>query len=189
MLIGDNIEILGIIPLGRSFDLLGRNELRPYNHLKGCRLLLEITTMTETTDILIIGGGVMGASIAYHLAKQGGRRILLLERQALCNGTTGRSGAIIRQHYSNDYTIRMAKDCLTVFQHFDDLVGGDCGFVTTGMVVMTDEQGAEVLRANVKMQQELGVDTQLIRPDEISEAVPGYSGAGAALACYEPVAG
>jgi sarcosine oxidase, subunit beta len=145
--------------------------------------------MSETADIVIIGGGIMGVSIAYHLAKQGGGQITLLERQALCNGTTGRSGAIIRQHYSNEYTIRMARDCLAVFQHFDELIGGDCGFVTTGMVVMAGEQGAEALRANVKMQQEQGVDTQLIQPEEVSEAAPGYSGTGVALACYEPGTG
>jgi sarcosine oxidase subunit beta len=145
--------------------------------------------MGETVDIIIIGGGVMGASIAYHLAKQGGGQVVLLERQALCSGTTGRSGAIIRQHYSNEYTIRMARDCLAVFQHFNELIGGDCGFVTTGMVVMAGEQGAEALRANVKMQQEQGIDTQLIQPEEVSEAAPGYSGAGVALACYEPDAG
>jgi len=52
--------------------------------------------MSETADIIIIGGGVMGASIAYHLAKQGDGQVMLLERQALCNGTTGHSGAIVR---------------------------------------------------------------------------------------------
>lgn len=145
--------------------------------------------MSETADIVIIGGGVMGASIAYHLAKQGGGQVVLLERQALCTGTSGRSGAIVRQHYSNDFTIRMAKDSLAVFQHFDDLIGGDCGFLTTGMVVMTDMQGAEALRANVKMQQEQGVDTQLIGPAEVSEAAPGYNGEGVELACYEPATG
>src|SRR4249920_2763051 len=105
--------------------------------------------MTTTADIIIIGGGVMGASIAYHLAKQGDSQVVLLERHALCNGTTGRSGAIVRQHYSNEYTIRMARDCLVVFQHFNELIGGDCGFVTTGMIVIASEQGAEALRANV----------------------------------------
>src|SRR5216683_4361837 len=110
--------------------------------------------MTTTAEIIIIGGGVMGASIAYYLAKQQSGRVVLLERQALCNGTTGRSGAIVRQHYSNDFTIRMARDSLSVFQHFDELIGGDCGFITTGMIVLTGEQGAESLRANVHMQQE-----------------------------------
>jgi sarcosine oxidase subunit beta len=145
--------------------------------------------MSEIADIIIIGGGVMGASIAYHLAKQGSGHIALLERQALCSGTTGRSGAIIRQHYSNEYTVRMARDCLAVFQHFDELIGGDCGFVTTGMVVLAGEQGAEALRANVHLQQEQGVDTQLIRPEEANQAAPGYSDAGVTLACYEPDAG
>ena len=79
--------------------------------------------MTKTADIIIIGGGVMGTSIAYHLAKQGDAQVTLLERQSLCNGTTGRSGAIVRQHYSNDFTIRMAKDWLAVFQHFNERVG------------------------------------------------------------------
>jgi sarcosine oxidase subunit beta len=145
--------------------------------------------MSETADIIIIGGGVMGASIAYHLAKQGDAQVTLLERQALCNGTTGRSGAIVRQHYSSDFTIRMARDCLAVFQHFDERVGGDCGFATTGMIVMVNEHGAEALRANVKMQQELGVDTRLILPEEVSDAAQGYSGSGVALACYEPGTG
>jgi glycine/D-amino acid oxidase-like deaminating enzyme len=145
--------------------------------------------MNETADIIIIGGGVMGASIAYHLAKQGDAKITLLERQALCNGTTGHSGAIVRQHYSSDFTIRMARDCLAVFQHFNERVGGDCGFVTTGMIVMVNEEGAESLRANVKMQQEQGVDTQLIQPGEVSDAAQGYSGTGVALACYEPGTG
>lgn len=145
--------------------------------------------MTELADILIIGGGVMGASIAYHLARQGGGKIVLLERQGLGNGTTGRSGAIVRQHYSNDFTVRMAKESLAVFQHFADRVGGDCGFVTTGMIVMAGKDGADALRANVQMQQEQGVDTRIISPDEIAEVAPGYSSEGVALACYEPDTG
>ncbi|HEX6482633.1 MAG TPA: FAD-binding oxidoreductase [Ktedonobacteraceae bacterium] len=145
--------------------------------------------MSETTDIIIIGGGVMGASIAYHLAKQGVRRILLLERQAICSGTTGRSGAIVRQHYSNEFSIRMAKESLAVFQQFDEVIGGDAGFLTTGMVVMVGELGTEALRANVQLQQEQGVNTLLIEPQEISELAPGYSDKDIALACYEPETG
>jgi len=145
--------------------------------------------MTETADIVIIGGGVMGASIAYQLAKQQGGRVVLFERDALCNGTTGRSGAIVRQHYSNEFTIRMAKASLEVFQHFDDVVGGDCGFMTTGMVVMVGEEGAEALRANVAMQQGQGVNTKLINAEEISQVAAGYSGEGVALGCYEPDTG
>ncbi len=145
--------------------------------------------MTETVDSIIIGGGVMGASIAYHLAKQGGGRVVLLERLALGSGTTGRSGAIVRQHYSNDFTIRMARESLRVFQRFDELVGGDCGFFTTGMIALVDEYGAQALRDNVRLQQEQGVNTQIIAATEISAVAPGYSGEGVALACYEPETG
>ena len=145
--------------------------------------------MTETADILIIGGGVMGASIAYHLAQQRSGRVVLLEREALASGTTGRSGAIVRQHYSNDFTIRMAKESLAVFQHFAEKVGGDCGFMTTGMIVTANEHNAAALQANVQMQQEQGVDTRLIRASEIREVAPEYSDVGVALACYEPATG
>lgn len=145
--------------------------------------------MSETADIVIIGGGVMGCSIAYHLARQKAGRVILLERQAICSGTTGRSGAIVRQHYSNEFTIRMAKESLRIFQNFAEIVGGDCGFTTTGMLVLTDEQGAPSLRANIQMQQQEGVNTRLISAEEVPEVAPGYSGEGITLACYEEDAG
>ncbi len=145
--------------------------------------------MTEATDILIIGGGVMGASIAYHLVQQGSGRVVLLEQHALGTGTTGRSGAIVRQHYSNDFTIRMAKESLSVFEHFNELVGGECGFVTTGMLVLVDASGEDALRANVVMQQEQGVNTRIISPTDIGEVAPEYSAINVTLACYEPNAG
>lgn len=145
--------------------------------------------MTSTADILIIGGGVMGTSIAYHLAQQGGNRVMLLERQALCTGTTGRSGAIVRQHYSNDFTIRMAKESLRAFQNFDELVGGECGFMTTGMLVVSGAGDLESLSATVTLQQAQGVNTGMIAPQEISKIAPGYSDEGIGAACYEPDAG
>lgn len=145
--------------------------------------------MTKTAEILIIGGGVMGTSIAYHLARQGSGRVVLLERQAVGTGTTGRSGAIVRQHYSNDFTVRMARESLHIFTHFDELIGGDCGFVTTGMLVLADEQGEAALRANVRLQQEHGVNTQVISTADVGEVAPEYSNDGVALACYEADAG
>jgi sarcosine oxidase subunit beta len=144
--------------------------------------------MTTTAEVIIVGGGVIGCSIAFYLAREGAR-VLLLERQALGTGTTGRSGAIVRQHYSNDFTIRMARESLQVFQHFDEQIGGDCGFTTTGMLVLADEQGAADLQANVALQQREGVHVRLLAPEEIAQVAPGYSAEGVALACYEEEAG
>jgi glycine/D-amino acid oxidase-like deaminating enzyme len=83
----------------------------------------------------------------------------------------------------------MARESLAVFQHFDDVIGGDCGFLTTGMIVMTDTQGAEALRANVQMQQGQGVETELVSHAEVREVAPGYNSEGVELACYEPGTG
>lgn len=142
--------------------------------------------MTSTADILIIGGGVMGTSIAYHLAQRGGgSHVTLLERGALCSGTTGHSGAIVRQHYSNDFTIRMAKESLHVFQHFKELIGGESGFVTTGMLVTANAAGEASLRTNVALQREQGVKTRLLPLAEIGDVAPGFVATDATLACYE----
>lgn len=145
--------------------------------------------MAQTADIIIVGGGVMGASIAYNLARQGAGRVVLLERRAISTGTTGHSGAIIRQHYSNEVTIRMAQESLHVFGRFNEVVGGDSGFVTTGLLVLSDQQGADALQANIELQQRLGVNTGALNLADIGEVAPGYSAQDAALACYESDAG
>nr|BBH91292.1 oxidoreductase [Thermosporothrix sp. COM3] len=145
--------------------------------------------MTQTADCIIIGGGVIGTSIAYHLAKQGSGRVLLVERRAICNGTTAHSGAIVRQHYSHDFTVRMAKESLHLFQHFNDLVGGDCGFIQTGVLIFADQEGEKALQANVALQQAQGVNVEVLTPADVHARCPEYSGNDISLACYEPDAG
>ena len=145
--------------------------------------------MSETADAVIIGGGVMGASIAFHLAQRRMGKVVLLERGGLATGTSGRSGAICRQHYSNPFTIRMARNSLRVFEHFEDVVGGDAGFQRTGMLMVVGPHDVEGLRSNVALQQAEGVPTRLVAPDEISSVAPGFSSDGVALACFEEDAG
>jgi len=145
--------------------------------------------MTQTADIIIIGGGVMGASIAHALTSRKGGRVVLLERRALSTGTTGHSGAIIRQHYSNDVTIRMAQESLHVFEQFDEAVGGECGFMRTGLLVLSGEQDVEALQANVERQRRLGVNTTIIHSSDIDEVAPGFQYDDASIACYEASTG
>src|SRR4051794_14259438 len=113
--------------------------------------------MANTADILIVGGGVIGTSIAYHLAKRKAGRVLLLEKSFLAAGSSGKSGAIVRQHYSNGLTVDMARLSLRVFERFPDVVGGPPVFTRTGMVVVVNERDRAGLDANLALQKEHGV--------------------------------
>src|SRR5260370_31714436 len=83
----------------------------------------------------------------------------------------------------------MAQDSMRVFQNFAEIVGGECGFVTTGMLVVGGTNDGEALRANVALQQAQGVHTSMLAPEDIAQVAPGYSGEDIAVACYEPDAG
>src|SRR5436309_7253625 len=104
--------------------------------------------MIVTSDILIVGGGVMGCSIAFALARRRAGRVVLLEKSFLGAGSSGKSGAIIRQHYSNALTVRMARQSLRVFEQFADAVGGPPVFTHTGMVIVINQRDRPALAAN-----------------------------------------
>lgn len=127
--------------------------------------------MTATSDVLIVGGGVNGVAIAFHLARRG-VRVTLCERDSIAAGPTGRSCGLVRQHYSHQTTARMALEGLRVFQSFDELVGGDCGFRQTGALVLVGSRDVEALAANVVMQRTLGIDTRVMTPREAAEIEP-----------------
>ena len=128
--------------------------------------------MRETADVVIIGGGVMGCSILYHLARKGVTRSLLLERDVLGSGSTGRSQAICRMHYSNPVTASMAWESLKVFANFDDVVGGASGFVKTGYLVIVEPIDRPGLERNVAMQQDLGINTGLVTAAQVEDLAP-----------------
>ncbi len=145
--------------------------------------------MQNTADIVIIGGGVMGCSILYHLARRGAANPLLLERGVLGGGSTGRSQAICRMHYSNPITASLAWDSLQVYANFADQVGGSAGFVKTGYLVAVEEIDRPGLELNIAMQQDLGINTALISADDLRELAPmlqAYPGEGLA---WEPESG
>lgn len=146
--------------------------------------------MAEAAGAIIIGGGCIGTSIALHLARQGVRNVLLLERAHLCAGTTGQSGAIVRQHYSNDFTAAMARDSLAIFRHWGDTIGaGDPRFTESGVLVTVGATDTDGLRANVAMQQSIGIDTRTVTPDDIRALDPRLRTDDIALGCWEPTAG
>jgi sarcosine oxidase, subunit beta len=145
--------------------------------------------MAVTTDILIIGGGVIGTSIAYHLASRRVGRVLLLEKAYLGAGSSGKSGAIVRQHYSNRLTASMAQKSLRVFERFEDVVGGPPVFTRTGMVLVVNERDRPGLEANVAMQRELGIDVRLVSAQVLADIDANSRLGEEELAVFEAEAG
>ncbi len=138
---------------------------------------------------VIIGGGVMGCSALYHLAALGLTNSLLLERDILGSGSTGRSSSAIRMHYSTEVHARMAWQSLEIFRNFGEIVGGECGYVSTGHLLFAGEADAPAFRANIAMQQGVGIDTDLITPEEAAGLAPGFYLADCAAIAYEPLSG
>jgi sarcosine oxidase subunit beta len=144
--------------------------------------------MNQTSDVIIVGGGLMGCSTAFHLAGRG-LDVTVLERGSVGLGATGRSSAIIRQHYSNQLTARMALHSLRVFEDFEERVGGECGFTRTGFLVTVADQDRPGMEANVALQRGVGIETRLLSPEDLAEVMPGLETADLACAAYEPESG
>src|SRR6516165_4942709 len=145
--------------------------------------------MAVNCDILIVGGGVMGTSIAFALAKRRAGRVVLLEKSFLGAGSSGKSGAIVRQHYSNRLTASMARNSLRVFEHFEDMVGGPPVFTRTGMILVAHERDRASLEANLALQRELGIDVRLVSAQDVAAIDPNAFLAEDELAAFEAEAG
>ncbi len=142
-----------------------------------------------SADVVIIGGGVIGASTAFHLARAGVRRVIVVERRHLAAGASGKSGALVRMHYTNEPETRLAYESLTYFANWQDLVGGDCGFRKVGFLALAPDDYRDNFAANVAMQQRVGVNTSLISPDEAREVDPAMWAGDVSCLAYEPDSG
>jgi sarcosine oxidase subunit beta len=144
--------------------------------------------MGDGAGVVVVGGGVMGCSIAFHLAERG-VDVLVLERGTVCSGMTARSGAVVRTHYTNEPEARMALAGLAYFQQWRERVGGWCGFTVTGAVILVGPDDAERMRRNVAMLRGLGVDTEVAAPAELAAEHPELDLGGVGLAAVEPASG
>ncbi|MCH8103274.1 MAG: FAD-binding oxidoreductase [Chloroflexi bacterium] len=144
----------------------------------------------KTADVIVVGGGVMGCSTLYYLAQMGVTNTLLLERDTLGSGSTGRSAAILRSHYSNEVTTRMAIEGHRVISNFEDEIGEPGGFVKTGYFFLASEEQAEPLRRNVALGRSLGLNTEALEPAAALELLPeGFNLDGIAAIASEPDSG
>jgi sarcosine oxidase subunit beta len=140
-------------------------------------------------EIVIVGGGISGVCLAWELARRGLKDILLLERDYLAAGPTGRSGAVVRCHYSTPTLVRLAVEGRRFFQNATELVGDDCGWRQVGFLALVGPSEAEGLRAKVAMQCDAGLDAQLMSPDDVRQVEPALDLGPIALAAYEAESG
>ena len=143
----------------------------------------------SSADIVIIGGGCMGTSIAWQLALRRAGRIVLVEKQGLAMGATGKSSAVVRTHYTHEALARMSLRALRVFENFQQVVGGDAGFRRTGFLALVSPRDVSALAANVTMHRRVGIDAHVLKPADLRALEPRLSVDGVGAAAWEPQSG
>ncbi len=130
--------------------------------------------LPKTADVVVIGGGVMGASTAYHLAARGCRNVVLLERHDfLGTEATGKCAGGIRYQFSTEINVRLSLLSLPMLERFEEEIGQAIDLRWTGYLFLLDNaRDLEAFRANVAMQNRLGVPSRLLSAEEVARKVP-----------------
>ena len=131
--------------------------------------------MKRTADVVIVGGGCMGASVAFHLARRGVTNVVLVEReQLLGTGSTGRNAGGVRHQFSHEANIRLSIESIGVLERFKEEVGADIDFHQDGyLFLLSSPASVEVFTANVERQRRLGMQALRRGPDRPGPKTPG----------------
>ena len=131
--------------------------------------------MKKTADVVIIGGGCMGASAAYYLARNGVTDVVLVERELMLGmGLTGRNAGGVRHQFSSEANVRLSIESIRLFENFQEEVGYEIDFHQDGyLFLLSKQEDLSAFRRNVEMQRILGVEVDLLSPDEAARLAPG----------------
>jgi len=144
--------------------------------------------MNPSYDAIVIGAGVMGASIAYNLSQRG-LKVLILERQSVGVGATGASSGLVRMHYDLEIDSALAWQSFHFFRNWRERIGGECGFHRTGFLQIVAPANNEQLRGIVEMQKQIGILTEVVTAEEVRKIAPMFKTDDFELAVYEPESG
>ena len=147
------------------------------------------SALPKSADVIILGAGVMGASLAFHLAKRKAGSIVVIDKDHVGRGGSGRSSALVRMHYSYPPEVQLALISLHMFENWQEVVGEPGDFRKSGFVRIVHPNETERLKLNVSMQQNLGVKVRLITRDDLRELEPDWKVDDVELAAYEPDSG
>jgi glycine/D-amino acid oxidase-like deaminating enzyme len=145
--------------------------------------------MKNSYEVVVVGAGIVGTAIAYHLARAGIKDVLLLEKNTVCSGDSAYSCAIVRTHYSNPLTCKMATIGRDVLADFAHRVGGESGFRRCGYLIFSGPDTLTEFERNVRLQQDAGADVELIDTHQALELHPLLNSARIARAAFEPLSG
>lgn len=143
--------------------------------------------MLKTADAVVVGGGVVGAAIAYNLVKLGMEKVVLCEKDTFCNGSTGRCGAGVREQWGQEDNCRLAQASINMFERLQDELdyGYDIEFKQKGYLMLAHtEKEWDQFRKNVHLQNRLGIRSKLLTPEEAREVVPALNTEGMYGATY-----
>ncbi|HSI97162.1 MAG TPA: FAD-dependent oxidoreductase, partial [Gaiellaceae bacterium] len=144
-----------------------------------------MTRLPKSAQVVIVGGGAIGTSVAFHLA-EAGVDTCLLERAALSSGSTSRAAGGIRTQFSDPLNIAIGLRGVEAFSRFADRPGGEIDFRQVGYLFLLDRpEDVEVFEQSVALQNELGVPSRLVEPEEAARLSPlaGLGGVLAATFC------
>ncbi len=128
--------------------------------------------MNQTADVVIIGGGIQGTSVAYHLAKRGITNVVLVEMELVCSGSSGRSAAMLELNMSRRETIRLSQESYKEYLNFEAELGEPFAFRRIGSMNIATPAMEAKLRAEIEVQRQMQVPVEVLTPQQIKEVVP-----------------
>lgn len=142
--------------------------------------------MKQGADVVVIGGGCMGASVAYHLTQRGIRDIVVVEREKMLGtGSTGRNAGGVRHQFSNAANIRLSIESIQLLERFSDAVGHPIDFHQDGyLFLLSAPSSIETFRRNVALQRSMGVDVEWLDAGAAARLAPGLDPQGVAAATF-----
>ena len=145
-------------------------------------------SLPREAEVVVVGGGCMGASIAFHLARRD-VDVVLLEKDHIASGATGHSGALVRQHYESRIGIRLARESLAFFQRFEKETGFPCDFRPTGFLSGTRARDVPAFDSLFNLLRSEGVRIERLSPSDAKIVEPQLEVSDYAAVVYDPAAG